>query len=386
MNSRFLIISLYSHPEFYPPTLNAIEHLAAHYKKVIIIHRNIEGYDWKYPSNVELVSVCKKTSVRQAEQVSSFKKAYWFLRFTFLFFQKVKTVKPDTVLLYDPLPTLSWRIIHRFVKAPRFLWYHNHDVIDLVGFSRMTLIYWAYKSEKWIFPYLDIFSLPSIERKAYFPMDSLKGSFFFIPNYPSLKVYDRLAFSTRSQPNTIRILFQGSIGPFHGIEEIIGLLDKTISNKEMVLVLKGFVNEQYKSQLNALAKKHNVDKSIIFLSPSGYSEVVENTYSCDIGIGIHMKNDIMNKTLGTASNKIYEYAACGMPVLLYDNNHFRETLGMRKWTFFTNVTLTSLWHCIEQIEANYLETSKAARNDFVTELCFERYFSEVISYLKEREQ
>ena len=51
-----IVIAVYSHPEHYPPTLNAIEFLSKEFKHIYVIHRNIEGFNWKYPSNVTLLS------------------------------------------------------------------------------------------------------------------------------------------------------------------------------------------------------------------------------------------------------------------------------------------------------------------------------------------
>ena len=83
-----------------------------------------------------------------------------------------------------------------------------------------------------------------------------------------------------------------------------------------------------------------------------------------IGIGIHRKEDIMNKTLGTSSNKIYEYAAAGLPVLLYDNQQFRNYLGKYKWAFFTDCSKASLISALETMERNIQELGKRGQDGF----------------------
>jgi len=380
MNNN-LIIAIYSHPEYYPPTLNAIEQLSVYYKKIIVVHRNIEGFDWEYPSNVQLISVCKKYHVRETEKASVFKKTYWFLRYTLLLFYMIRKIKPDTVILYDSMPILSWRIIHKLIPIPHILWYHNHDVTGEKYFKKLSLSHWAAKSEKWVFARLNIFSLPALERKVYFPMNKLKGAFFFIPNYPSIKVFDRISILTKKRSNSLRILFQGSIGPMHGLEEIITILKHSVTDKKLTLVLKGFISDSYKKELQVLAEKYGVGNALLFLPPSGYREVIENAQSCHIGIGIHKKTDIMNQTLGTASNKIYEYAASGLPVLLFNNEHFRGSLGKREWVFFTDTSKESFLTCFELIEKKYKTLSEKATEDFKKHLNFELVFSPVLKYL-----
>lgn len=375
-----LIIAIYSHPEYYPPTLNLIEHVSEKYDNILVIHRNVFGFDWIYPSNVELKSPCTKYQIREIEKAPLYKKIYWFFCFTFLLYRTINKMKPDTVILYDSIPTLSWRLICKWIPSPRLLWYHNHDVNDPIYYKKNSLSFLAAYCEKWIFKKLDIFSLPSIERKVYFPLNDFNGSFIFIPNFPSLRVMSRLNHNQISIPypnNSFRILFQGSIGPMHGIEEIISILKNTINGKKIILVLKGFIDDRYKKELEDLALKFDVSNSILFISPTGYAEVIDNARTCHIGIGIHKKTDIMNQTLGTASNKIYEYASCGLPTLIYDNIHFRTTIGERDWVFFTNCTKQSLLSTFLLIDNNYEWISLRAFNDFKKDLNFENYISQI---------
>jgi glycosyltransferase involved in cell wall biosynthesis len=94
-----------------------------------------------------------------------------------------------------------------------------------------------------------------------------------------------------------------------------------------------------------------------------------------------MGTDNVRKTLGTASNKIYEYAASGLPVILYDNAQFRKYLEHYDWTFFTDGSVTSLKEIIQEIVLNYSKISGSSRDSFESELNFENKFNQVISYL-----
>jgi len=375
-----LVIAIYSHPEYYPPTLNAIENLAPIYDMIYIVHRNVIGFDWKYPVNVQLVAPAVLMSPREVEKASLPKKIAWFLHFTWLFFSTARNKKADAILMCDAMPLLSFRLFYLFIKLPRILWYHNHDVTDLRYIKKQSLSWWAWKSEKWIFPRLDLFTLPAVERKQCFDMKALKGVFMFIPNYPSVKIYEAWQFVKKSR-DPVCLLYQGSIGPKHGLEEIIPLLNSNPGGVELLLVLKGFISSEYLFQLQELAQNHGVENKLIYKGPGGYRGVIENAAGCHIGIGIHKNDDMMNKTLGTASNKIYEYAALGLPVLLYDNTHFRQHLGNYEWTFFTDCSAASLQCCLETIINKYGLLSEEARADFNGELNFEHYFKAVMDFL-----
>ena len=281
------------------------------------------------------------------------------------------------------MPVLSYRLLKPFIASPHILWYHNHDVSEARYINKYNLAWMAWKSEPWILPRLQIFSLPALERKVCFPMEKLKGQFFFLPNFPSRAVYDRQPQNNRSAEEICKILYQGSIGAGHGLEEIIPILKEKIGGKTFHLVLKGFISEQYLDELKQIAVKEGVEDQLVYLPPTGYREVVENAYTCHIGIGIHKKDDMMNRTLGTASNKIYEYAAAGMPVILYDNEHFRELLQKYDWVFFTDTSDKSFTDVLTRITSQYDHYSLAARKDFEGGLCFEEHFDQVVQFLSQ---
>ncbi|HTB26718.1 MAG TPA: hypothetical protein VK711_15205 [Puia sp.] len=382
MLKKNLVISIYSPPEYYPPTLNAIEYLSGIYENIYVVFRNYdEQFDWTYPENVHLIQTGKKIHVRKAEAASVLKKVQYFFQYSRKLLKTIRRNQPDTILLYDYFPVLAYRLISPFIRKPATLWYHNHDVGDSKVIRKGSLSWAAWKSENWIFPRIQIFSLPSVDRQAYFPMEELKGRFFFLPNYPSVKVFNRYARYQKSYGEVLRIVYQGSIGPLHGLEEIIRLLGRSIRGKQMELIVRGFISEEYKKELLGLAAESGVSKKLQIIPPGSYSKVIEQCMAYHIGIGIHRKDDIMNKTLGTSSNKIYEYAAAGLPVILYDNQQFRNYLGKYNWAFFTDCSEASLISIFETIERKIQILGNQARMDFENELNFEKYFAPVCQLL-----
>jgi Glycosyl transferases group 1 len=375
-----MVIAMYTHPEYYPPTLSALENLSPLYKNIYLLHGNTKGFNWKYPDNVILVGSGDLYEPGEMEASSVSKKIGRFARYTKSFYSLLKKIKPDTLLLYDILPILSYRFISHWINKPAILWYHNHDVADAKQIRRYSLSWFAWKSEKWIFPRLNIFSLPAMERKAAFPMNLFRGEFIFLPNFPSRFIYKNKESEKEKPGKTIRLLFQGSIGTLHGLEQIIPLLKEQINGHELQLILKGFVSKEYAENLRRLAESSGVTDRLIFIGPTGYAGVIENARTCDIGIGIHMKQDLMNRTLGTASNKIYEYAAIGLPVLIYDNEHFRRTLGKYSWVFFTDTSETSLRNCMQEMISNLNSLSEAAKND-LQYFSYEPFFKPVFAAL-----
>ena len=182
---KVLLIAIYSHPDYYPPTLNVIENLSSLYEEIYLIHRNIPGLNWKYPENVHLIGTKKQFSVQQVEKTGYFKKLLWYPEFSRNLFLTFKKYKPDAFLITDYLSILALRLIFPFIHKPEILWYHNHDVAEEQYIKKFSMTWFSWKSEKWLFPKLEIFSLPALERKDRFPMNLFNGRFFFLPNFPS---------------------------------------------------------------------------------------------------------------------------------------------------------------------------------------------------------
>lgn len=367
-----VLVIMYNPIELFPPTINAIESLSKICKKISVITHCINKKDvWPYPANVEIKYVGDwKTSG------SSFKNFIKFIKFTLAFLRVLRAGKNELIILYEPHAVLSYRLALQVVKKKNWiLWYHNHDIFEIKSQGRFSIGWWAVKGERQIFPKLDLFSLPAMERCAYFPMKSLYGKFFFIPNYPSLHLYNKF-YKQKDFSSNIKLIYQGRIDESHGIEEIIPLLADTIEHKSLSLHLKGFITEAYKEKLIQLSIAHNAEEKVFFYGITSYKEVPRLTSDCHIGIGIHTKSEIMHKTLGTSSNKIYEYIALGLPVLLFDNVHFRTHLEKYPWAFFTDCTPNSLKQSLEIIIRKYPALSSSAYNDFTEDLNFEKKFKE----------
>lgn len=340
-----IIVAVYSHPEFYPPTLNAIQELSKQFDTVIVLCRNVLKSEWNYPNNVQLIKSGKYRSIRDSEKSNTIVKALSFLTFTLLFFKLLISVKPRFIQVCDVIPLFSLFLIKKFISNKAKIWYHNHDVSEIVLCRKNSISWFASKYETKMFPFIDIFTLPAKDREQYFPIKKLKGKYYFLPNYPSLQFYNMFKSKSKLVVNEIKLVYQGSIGPGHGLEEIISILNEKINEKELTLNLKEFISEEYKIKLIELAKINLVENRLFFYGVTAYQEVPKLASTCHIGIGIHTGNDIMNSSLGTSSNKIYEYIALGLPVLLFNNEHFKSILGQYKWAEFTDLTECNLIQC-----------------------------------------
>src|ERR1700761_7118857 len=198
MKGNNLVIGIYYHPEAYPPTLNAIGELSGHFDTIAVVHRPHLKGTWKYAANVIPKASGKQISSTGQEQASTPKKIGFFLRFVLDLLKECLRLRPRVILLYDANALFAYRLIRPLLWFKHILWYHNHDIAEIATMRKYSVGWFSCKTEKAIFPRIDIFTLPSAERLAFFPMDTFKGKYFVVPNYPSLAFYR--PFYTSSKP------------------------------------------------------------------------------------------------------------------------------------------------------------------------------------------
>ncbi|MBS1946943.1 MAG: hypothetical protein JST47_04175 [Bacteroidetes bacterium] len=377
---KTLVCAIYNHPEAYPPTLNAIQELSKIYSKIYLLYQyNLDDL-WEYPSNVVLKRNAKKKSVAEQIRLPYFKKIALFLSFTWRFFKVCIKQKPDCILLYDSVPVLSYHISRKLFRFRHKTWYHNHDVVEKGALKKYSITWWAGKAETSSFKYLNIFSLPSNERRKYFPLTDFKGQYFYIPNFPLISFYDKCPKSNPPS-DTLTLIYQGSISAGHGIEAVMNYIKE--SSKKVNLLLIGNIDNEYRNNIQTLSSGLGIEHRIEIQKPVNYSCLPPITASAHVGLALHIPNtNIIYSTGGTASNKIYEYAAVGLPVLYYDSDHYNTYLAKFKWAFGNDLTFGQFDSQLEYITAHYNTLSGLAQDDFHNELNFEKQFEPVLLFLE----
>jgi hypothetical protein len=371
------VVAIYVDPDFYPPTINAILNLSECFDEVIVVSRNNAAKDFPYPANVSLKKVGSNCTVRQMEKQSLWKKGFYFFKFCLSFLKYAGKKDTELILIYDSIALYAYYLTKNLI-GKKTIWYHNHDMQDRNLISSYSIGGLAAKFQKRAMRNIRYFSLPAKERLVYFPGLKESISTFIIPNYPSLKVYKKDNSKPKDDCKTIRIIYQGFIGAGHSLEELITLLPEKINGYNLELILKGSVTDAYRNSIRKTSTKLGVDDKVHWLAIGPYSELPELTCQADIGIGINKNTDIVSMAQGTASNKIYEYAASGLPVILYNSEQFVHYLASYEWTYFSNGSATSLRAVIGQITARLKEISMVARRDFESHLNFEQVFQPVL--------
>jgi hypothetical protein len=115
---------------------------------------------------------------------------------------------------------------------------------------------------------------------------------------------------------------QGSIGPSHAIEMTIQSMPYW-SDREWGFAVMGRGSAQYLADLRKLSVECGVAERFVALPPVSYDEVLQFTDGADLGHALYVPIDSNNRYSTTASNKLLEYMAAGLPVLVSDRPGLR---------------------------------------------------------------
>ncbi len=380
-----VLVCMYSGlPE--PPTLNAILVLSKYFRSVTMLRNNIRFDAASYPRQPLLREVGRCYDVREAAAKSGVWKIARFARYCLAMVRMLRTRRYGLVVIHDYLGLLAFWLVLPLTGYRGLSWFNSYDVIDTehIPMGRFSLMRLVVRHHRRIFGRLDYFSLPARERLSYYPAEAVLRETFVIPNFPAVQFYEQFYRPRRlaaGQP--VRLIYQGALGPGHGYEAIIDILDREVDGHPLELVLKGWIDPTYKAGLEEMARRRGVADRLSFHGFSLYSSVPELASTCTIGLAIFTKQDVMNKTLGTASNKIYEYAAVGLPVVLFDSPHFREYLEKWPWAYFTDLTADNLTAVLSAVLERYPERSRSAYDSFRTAFNFENVFVPALATVAE---
>ncbi len=376
-----ILSAVYSHPDFFPPTLNALHELEKHFE-VFSLSRNVSK-STSISKKVKSYTVGEYMDIRNIEKISTFAKITLFFKYCLKMRRIIVREKIDIILLYDNIPFLAYWLVQKTIFKRKYLvWYHNHDVLEIDKVRKYSIQWFSGYFETKIFKKVNLFSLPTNERKQFFNLKYFKGDYFVIPNYPRESFYKKFNKSLFNPSNkVVKIIYQGELSKNHGFEELIEVLsiyDKYVLEFHLI----GYIKEDYKQFLLDFAQK-NKSMDRFFLHERVDFEILPNfTNKHHIGWAVHKPVNIQYKTGSSASNKIYEYIAVGLPVILYDTKHYRKSLNKFEWASFTSLSKKSIIQNIDDVINKYRYKSQKAILYFGNELNYEVNFAKIIKYLK----
>lgn len=380
-----ILVLHFTHPEGYPPAFNAINCMGESAELVTVLTVDTLPTLGNYPSSVNFDLLEGGHDRFKFVKRSKFKKMKTYFSFIFKLYKYLKKDKYDLLVLYDDLPFLFYSITRFLVKSKIKVWYHNHDVYPLSNFKKYRINWFAAYSVQKYFNSIDFFSLPALERKKMFPLVRFKGDVFFIPNYPSKKIIKKREDSDLLENKTeLKLVYTGSPSIKNGFEELINVMGERVNGKKITLTIIGEIGVGYRDELIILAKNNNCLSQIAFLGWLPHVEMTNFLKQFDVGWAVYKPIDLSVATAGTSSNKIYEFLANGLPILVFDNEHHRGHLAEVKSCKFTTLIKENILAQLSEFDLNLKQLKIESRLSFESSFQFDKAFNASFQEIKRK--
>lgn len=368
----------YNDPDTYPPIVNAVRILAEAGFQIDLLGRET-GRKWgvAYPESTRIVRVDSRAK-------GSWREFFGYLRHCY------GEARPDSAFFWghDMHGLMAARLLGWRYRRP--VVYQCHEYISrnerlLLG-SRM-----AREFEQRFARTASFVIAPDQDRATLMRRELILSDAPVVaanaPRWSPRRDSDRLQVALcQSGKVWDKIVFrQGRIGPGHAIENTVRSIPRW-QNSKWGFAVMGVVDEPFQTQVLALARSLGVERQFHILPPVGYDQVAEFTAGADVGHGLYEPINFTNTHYTTSSNKIMEYMAAGLPLLVSDTQRLRELVAQCRCGVTVNEGVPDeIAQAVNQLLASDVESrlaGEAGRHAFDERYCFERQFSPVVKRMR----
>lgn len=370
-----LLVVFYANPAVYPPTCNAIRVLASYFD-IRVVCRNVDTATVELPSDVIVEKVGRFGLTRDRPADPTLVKLREYGSFVLAVRAAFTETRPRLVLAYDPHALVAVKLAR--CEAP--IVYQRHEVEEQNVRPR-SFGDWIARVARGFSRSTAMLVFPERERAEYYRRH-VPGTpaATIVPNFPLRTTFPRPSDWPALLERRWRdreIFYRGAIGPGTGVHEAVLALDHL--NDTFRLRFCGFGPPDYARRLDQLAAE--MGRAGQFENEGfvpAYEELNRRTYKASAGLMLYQAVSTSTRYTAAATNKIYEYAACGLPVVAPDRDGFRELLGGERWVELADENdPSSIARAIERLFASrpdYEERCHAARAAFEQRFNYETVF------------
>lgn len=305
-----LLALMYNNVDLTPPAVNGLRYLARRgWEGRVVTATHVPPTGITYPPEIRPHRV-RRRGLHPAL-------AYpWFCGMALL----AGTWRPALVMAHNAHALLPAWLIARAHRVP--LVYQNHEFVDAGEClsSRARLVRWV---ERRLARRAVLVILPDRERAEIVRTQlRLTRAPVVVANAPPFRPRMggdalRAALAARGM-RFERIVFRhGVVGPGHGIDATIRSMPHWQSER-WGFVLMGPGPAEARMRFQALARSLGVERRFVILPPAPYDSVPEFVAGADVGHALYEPVGVNWRTNTTASNKLLEFLAGGVPVLAAD--------------------------------------------------------------------
>jgi len=238
-------------------------------------------------------------------------------------------IKPDWVYLSDPFSTLLGRFI-LFLGGPKVI-YHEHDspkVEDVIfsgkrsGFLKKAVV----ACRRFVGKKADICILPNIGRLQFFCTEvQRQRNSFSVLNCPAST--ETFPIRDKAKDGPLVLYYHGNVSETLLPLTVIQAMGKL--KGKVLLKFSGFETGEtqgYIQRLLEVSVREGIKESVIYLGKHSRGVLLEKMAGADVGLALMPRNsaDLNMRFMAGASNKAFDYLACGMTMLMSDLDDWNQ--------------------------------------------------------------
>ncbi len=374
-----LLISIYANPDGYPPTINAVAILKDHFE-VHVLCRNIGAPVETWPSEVSLDRCGRYADTRAKEAMPAGAKLLEYCRFIARTRATVAKLKPDLIYAYEAFAFVAALMTRsRGHAAP--LVFQMHELAEPALLPLTSMQRWVLKAALLGTKSAAAVVFPEKYRAQHWLAEAGDPRApIIVPNCPNLDYFRAPAdwnetFARRYLAR--EAVYVGQVGAANGQLEAV----QALAHLDDAVRLRIIGNDEpgFDATMTAVAATLGVAHRVSLDGWLSRSELVPRADRATLGLTLHKPLTKNLEFNGSASNKVFEYAAMGLPVVVPDRLSYRDFLANQKWVTYAKVEdPKSIAQAISSILADrerYFAMSLAARRAFEVQYNYPHVFA-----------
>ncbi len=378
-----MLVVMYSNPNFHPPTINGVRIMSELFS-VKIVCRNDAGPAADWPPAVAIERVGELMTADESFRAGAWRKLSWYRTFVRRVVAAIAETTPALLYAYDPIAFAASIEAIGKARAEIPVVFHCLDNPELDRERKASLQYWIFRyalrhtrdAAFTIFPskyraplWLD----PAHDQRAAMIVPNGSAREF----YPSRKDWNALARARWESP---RLLYLGVMGPDNGQPQAVRALAALHPGVKLEVV--GFSTAAFRHELGELAASLSLQSRVSIVDWVPNAERVRRAEQAAVGLVLYRMVNTNWEYSGPSPNKLFEYAAWGLPVVVPDRKSFREFFADDEWVTYADPDdPASIARAIQFILADrdrFIAMSLAARAAHETKYNYERLFAPVL--------
>jgi glycosyltransferase involved in cell wall biosynthesis len=378
-----ILVVFYANPDHYPPTRNAIVMLRERFRVHLVCRNDAGPALMTWPDDVRVERVGPAISERERAEGRASAKLREYLGFVRAVRRALAAGRPAVAFAYEPHALAALALAG--CRAPIVYQRHELEIGSEVALPWTSMQTWILALARRIGRRAAVVVFPEKNRaEIYQRAVGDPRPAMIVPNFPMLSAFPAPSPWTEileARRRTRQILYRGSIGSDNGVFEMVramGHLDAGFS-----LRLCGRAAPEVVREIEAVAASIGVAGRVRYDGVVPYERLNRETALAAVGLVLYQQRAGNNLVLNaTATNKLYEYAACGVPVVAPDWPSYRDFFAGDAWVELADASdPAAVARAIERIfedPGRYEERCRAARRAFEERFNYDAVFAPLL--------